>query len=121
MEWGQRGGVSVAEILNQIKTSETVEVEEAGEKDEAGEGTKPLSQKIASPATSDSSLSPAPSLEGEVKAGSGEVQTSATATETDAPPAKRQKEMTLEEYEAMLDEDEAGGGFMDAADLYNIP
>jgi hypothetical protein len=109
VEWGQRGGVAVADILDQIKT--TADGAEAGEERAEGEKKPEGEQKpegeaevveevrpaTKSPASSGSSLSPAPS-----------------EAPPDAPPAKRQKEMTLEEYEAMLDDD------FDA-ELYNIP
>lgn len=123
MEWGQRGGVSVADILDQIKASD---MQDAGKAAEGGPaGSKPVQPPGA---FSDTSLSPPPS-EGEVAtAGSaaaegpaGDEQAAAGSNSEPAePPAKRQKEMTLEEYEAMLDEEE-GGGFLEAADLYNIP
>ncbi len=109
MEWGQRGGVAVADILDQIRTKadgaeageERPEVEQKHEGEQKPEGEAEDAGEVPpatkSPASSDSSLSPAPS-----------------EAPADEPPAKRQKEMTLEEYEAMLDDD------FDA-ELYNIP
>lgn len=121
MEWGQRGGVAVADILDQIQTrpvdvGEETEgkVAESGEEGEemaeVGEDAevKPPAIK-GSPGSSDSSLSPPPS-EPAIKEGPSDEPTKES---TDQPPAKRHKDMTLEEYEAMLDED------FDA-DLYNI-
>jgi len=35
----------------------------------------------------------------------------------EATPSKRQKELTLEEYEAMLDAENAPGGFLEGGDI----
>lgn len=125
--------MSVADILNQIKSSGE---EEAGETGQAGqaagddemrvaqettEKTAPRTPRARSSGSSGSSLSPAPSIEGEVKKADEEgerLEKTATGHDPDpqGPPAKRQKEMTLEEYEAMLDDDD----FLDA-DLSNLP
>ncbi|BEI88272.1 uncharacterized protein CcaverHIS019_0109900 [Cutaneotrichosporon cavernicola] len=104
VEWGQRGGVAVADILDQIKTKAGDGKEsgkEAEEETEANDDAEVKPPATKTPASPGSSLSPAPS-EKEI------------ALHADGPPGKRLKEMTLEEYEAMLDED------FDA-DLYNIP
>ncbi|BEI80468.1 hypothetical protein CcaverHIS002_0109970 [Cutaneotrichosporon cavernicola] len=74
---------------------------EAEEETEANDDAEVKPPATKTPASPGSSLSPAPS-EKEI------------ALHADGPPGKRLKEMTLEEYEAMLDED------FDA-DLYNIP
>ncbi|GMK57676.1 hypothetical protein CspeluHIS016_0405100 [Cutaneotrichosporon spelunceum] len=104
VEWGQRGGVAVADILDQIKTragnDEELENQVEG-KQEVNDDAEIKPPPTKPPASAGSSLSPAPSEKEQAPDG-GE------------PSAKRQKEMTLEEYEAMLDED------FDA-DLYNIP
>ncbi|KLT41565.1 hypothetical protein CC85DRAFT_320100 [Cutaneotrichosporon oleaginosum] len=116
VEWGQRGGVAVADILDQIKTKadDSAETEVKAGHEGPPEGEPAARAEVrppatpASPRSEASSLTPAPSEDAAPEAAQE------AARETDEPPAKRQKEMTLEEYEAMLDDD------FDE-ELYNIP
>lgn len=124
VEWGQRATLECVKILDQLKSPLTsdaddmeamAQAEAAAVKQETEESqAKPISTVIPSDGSDIpddlSDLSDPPPLPedeaAEVKAEIGEPQ---------GPPAKKQ--MTLEEYEAMLDAEDAEGGFLEAGDI----
>ena len=124
VEWGQRGILECAKILDQLKAPLPDEAEDmargedtdlVGSEETAQTHTKPVStapievveidaetglEELTNP---ESRLSEPPDLDGE----------------GDEPASKRQKEMTLEEYEAMLDAENGPGGFLEGGDIAN--
>jgi hypothetical protein len=128
-QWGQKGIVQCAAILECIKASEqggsaTIAAAAdapAGASGDAQPGpAKPVTsgpttaaEQTARDDASDSELSDLPS-----SPTPGSVQ-----ADTSAPASKRlrqSKDMTVEEYEAMLNAEVLGGGFMEGGDLYDI-
>ncbi|KAL1412956.1 hypothetical protein Q8F55_000705 [Vanrija albida] len=101
VEWGQRGSVSVAGILEQVKAPVVAVGEGAGSEESTGAagdaGDAGDAPETKATSNSNSPLSPAPE---------SPPKPPAAAATTAAPPAQ-----TLEEYEAMLD---AEDGFDDA-------
>lgn len=112
-EWGQRATLECVKILDQMKAPVSDDVEEMAKKEAEEPHTnglnrtasmeKPISTAIPSsdPADSDSVLSEPPE--------------EAEAEDDARPP--RKKQMTVEEYEAMLDAEDAEGGFLEAGDI----
>ena len=111
-------------ILDQLKTPLTTDADDmeamaqaeaaAAQQDIAEGQAKPISTVIPSdgPDIPDglSDLSDPPPLPG-VDAAEGKAEIG----DLDEPPTKKQ--MTLEEYEAMLDAEDAEGGFLEAGDI----
>ena len=111
-------------ILDQLKAPLTTDADDmeamaqaeaaAAQQDIAEGQTKPISTVIPSdgPGIPDdlSDLSDPPPLPG-VDAAEGKAEIG----DLDEPPTKKQ--MTLEEYEAMLDAEDAEGGFLEAGDI----
>jgi hypothetical protein len=124
VEWGQRATLECVKILDQLKAplaSEADEVEAlaqaeaaVAEQDNAESLSKPVRTVIppdgpdAPDDLSDLSDAP-PSLKDEAAEPKAEIG------DVDGPPAKKQ--MTLEEYEAMLDAEDAEGGFLEAGNI----
>ncbi|KAL7424929.1 hypothetical protein Q5752_000616 [Cryptotrichosporon argae] len=115
VEWGQRGTLSVAKILDQIK----VPIDATGEAAKLDPGAElpvaaPTDVKLEHFAREmDEPAKP----EIPVKR---ELDDMADEADKDEPAPKRARDMTVEEYEAMLDA-EGEGGFMDAGDLADVP
>lgn len=98
-EWGQRGTIECALILDQMKDAIPEEAE-AQAKDESSPPPPLASSEPSDPPELDD-------LELDLE----------EVVDDDAPPMKRSKQMTLEEYEAQLDAEELGGGFLEGGDI----
>ncbi len=109
VEWGQRGILECAKILDQLKAPLPDEVEAmAGQEVER---ESPISTGPEAPVQANGEKG----TDGLTDAGS--VLSELPDIADEATPSKRQKELTLEEYEAMLDAENAPGGFLEGGDI----
>ena len=92
IEWGQRGVLSCAKILNQLKESP------ANEDSALPDVDKPISRTVGDSTSSAESVEPDPA----------EIP-------DDEPPAK--KRPRVEDYQAILEAENGEGGFLDAGDI----
>ncbi|WVQ96184.1 hypothetical protein IAU59_003287 [Kwoniella sp. CBS 9459] len=133
-EWGQRGTLELAKVLDQIKSpveGHTTEFDDAPVSVDAGQrATAPTagSVKVDTEEMEDngrlkeesgSPLSPPPppgDIEDNVKR--EDVQSEGLISPRSDPEAK--KDLTVEEYEALLDAEaeDMGGGFLEGGDIY---
>lgn len=131
-QWGQRGLLHCARILDQCRAPVPAEVEMQAKAEEAerkpghttlqahGSASKPISTVMPSsdPLGVDDDGDDAVKASSEVGSVLSDVPDVHSEAEDEGPSAKKvKKEMTVEEYEAMLDAENGEGGFLEAGDI----
>ena len=104
-----------AKILDQMKAPLPDEVEEMA-RGEADVG-KEKPGKPVSTAVVEAGKAGEPELGTDGTTDPGSVLSEPANLEDEAPPKKRRKDLTLEEYEAMLDAENGPGGFLEGGDI----